>query len=51
MLAVLAIFTPIYLGVVVHGRWFIRHRDCPQAAASIVDATAAAAGAIATRCC
>lgn len=42
-----AIFTPIYLGVVVPDRWFVRHRDHPQAAAFIADATAAAAGAIA----
>jgi chromate transporter len=45
--ATLAIFTPIYLGVVVPGHWFIRHRDNPQVKAFVKGATAAAAGAIA----
>jgi chromate transporter len=45
--ATLAIFTPIYLGVVVPGRWFIRHRDNAQLKAFVRGATAAAAGAIA----
>src|SRR5207245_4521756 len=45
--ATLAIFTPIYLGVVVPGRWFVRHRDNAQMKAFVKGATAAAAGAIA----
>src|SRR5438105_7227934 len=47
LVATLAIFTPIYLGVVVPGRWFIRHRANPQVKAFVKGATAAAAGAIA----
>ena len=47
IVATLAIFTPIYLGVVVPGRWFIRHKDNPQLKAFVKGATAAAAGAIA----
>ncbi len=47
LVATVAIFTPIYLGVVVPGRWFVRHRDHPQVAAFVAGATAAAAGAIA----
>lgn len=46
-IATVAIFTPIYLGVVVPGRWFIRHRDNAQIRAFVKGATAAAAGAIA----
>jgi chromate transporter len=42
----IAIFTPIYLGVVVPGRWFLRHRDNPQLRAFVTGATAAAAGAL-----
>jgi chromate transporter len=45
--ATVAIFTPIYLGVVVPGRWFVRHRENPQIRAFVKGATAAAAGAIA----
>jgi chromate transporter len=45
--ATVAIFTPIYLGVVVPGRWFIRHRDNQYVKAFVKGATAAAAGAIA----
>jgi chromate transporter len=45
--ATLAIFTPIYLGVVVPGKWFVRHQDNPQVRAFVKGATAAAAGAIA----
>src|SRR5262249_47985298 len=45
--ATVAIFTPIYLGVAIPGRWFVRHRDHPQIKAFIKGATAAAAGAIA----
>ena len=47
VVATVAIFTPIYLGVTVPGRWFLRHRDHPQVAAFVAGATAAAAGAIA----
>jgi chromate transporter len=47
IVATVAIFTPIFLGVVVPGRWFIRHRDNPQIQAFVKGATAAAAGAIA----
>jgi chromate transporter len=43
----LAIFTPIYLGVVIPGRWFIRHRQDPRVRAFVRGATAGAAGAIA----
>ena len=46
-IATVAIFTPIYLGVVIPGRWFIRHRDNAQIQAFVKGATAAAAGAIA----
>src|SRR5207302_5356069 len=45
--ATVAIFTPIYLGVVVPGPWFVRHRDNAQVKAFVRGATAAAAGAIA----
>jgi len=41
-----AIFTPIYLGVVVPGRWFVRYRDDPRIRGFVKGATAAAAGAI-----
>jgi len=44
VVATVAIFTPIYLGVVVPGR--IRHRDNAQLKAFVKGATAAAAGAI-----
>ncbi len=44
--ATVAIFTPIYLGVVVPGRWFVRHQDNRQVRAFVKGATAAAAGAI-----
>jgi chromate transporter len=44
--ATVAIFTPIYLGVVVPGRWFLRHRDNRQLRAFVTGATAAAAGAL-----
>jgi chromate transporter len=47
MIATVAIFLPIYLGVVLPGRWFIRHQDNPQIKAFVKGATAAAAGAIA----
>src|SRR5205085_5325303 len=45
--ATIAIFIPIYLGVVVPGRWFVRHQDNAQVRAFVKGATAAAAGAIA----
>ncbi len=47
LVATAAIFTPIYLGVVLPGRWFLRHTDNPQVKAFVTGATAAAAGAIA----
>jgi chromate transporter len=47
IVATIAIFTPIYLGVAIPGRWFVRHRDHPQIKAFVKGATAAAAGAIA----
>lgn len=46
IVATVAIFTPIYLGVVIPGQWFIRHRGNPQVQAFVKGATAAAAGAI-----
>lgn len=46
VVAGLGIFTPIYLGVVIPGRWFIRHRDDLSIRAFTRGATAAAAGAI-----
>jgi chromate transporter len=42
----IAIFTPIYLGIVVPGRWFLRHRDNAQLRAFVGGATAAAAVAL-----
>ena len=45
--ATVAIFTPIYLGVVVPGKWFVRHQNNAQVRAFVKGATAAAAGAIA----
>ena len=47
IVATVGIFTPIYLGVVVPGRWFLRYRDNPHVKAFVRGATAAAAGAIA----
>ena len=47
IVATFAIFTPIYVGVVIPGRWFIRHRNSPQVRAFVRGATAGAAGAIA----
>jgi chromate transporter len=46
IVATVAIFTPIYLAVVIPGRWFIRHRDNKQVKAFVSGATAAAAGAL-----
>jgi chromate transporter len=45
-IATVSIFTPIFLGVVIPGRWLIRHQDNPQVRAFVRGATAAAAGAI-----
>lgn len=47
VIATIAIFLPIYLGVVIPGRWFMRYEDNPQVKAFVRGATAAAAGAIA----
>jgi chromate transporter len=41
LIGTVAIFTPIYLGVVLPGRWFIRHRDNRQVKAFVTGATAA----------
>jgi chromate transporter len=46
IVATLAIFAPIYVAVVLVGRWLIRHRDNHQIKAFVAGATAAAAGAI-----
>ncbi|MER7450411.1 chromate efflux transporter [Nocardia beijingensis] len=47
VVSTIAIFIPIYLGVAVPGRWFLRHRDNPQLRAFVTGSTAAAAGALA----
>ena len=47
VVSAIGIFTPIYLGVVIPGRWFVRHRDDGRVRAFTKGATAAAAGAIA----
>lgn len=47
IVATVGIFLPIYAGVVIPGRWFVRHRHHPQIQAFVRGATAAAAGAIA----
>jgi chromate transporter len=46
LVATVGIFTPIWLGVVVPGRWFVRHRDNAQVKAFVTGATAAAGGAL-----
>ncbi|WP_432850606.1 chromate efflux transporter [Amycolatopsis sp. CA-161197] len=46
IIATVAIFIPIYLGVIVPGPWFLRHRDNNQVKAFVSGATAAAAGAL-----
>ena len=46
LVATVGIFVPIYLGVVVPGPWFIRHRGHPRLRGFVKGATAAAAGAI-----
>ena len=47
IVSAVGIFLPIYLGVVIPGRWFIRHRGNVQLRAFVKGATAGAAGAIA----
>ena len=47
VVATVGIFAPIYLGIVILGRWFVRHRTNPQLRAFVRGATAGAAGAIA----
>lgn len=44
--ATIGIFLPIYLGIVVPGPWFVRHRDHPRLRGFVKGATASAAGAI-----
>jgi chromate transporter len=44
--ATVSIFVPIYLGVVIPGPWFIRHRNSPRVQGFVRGATASAAGAI-----
>jgi chromate transporter len=46
LVATVAIFIPIYLGVVLPGPWFVRHKGNPQVKAFVKGATAAAAGAL-----
>jgi len=46
VVATVAIFTPIYLAVVIPGRWFVRHRDNRRVKAFVAGATAGAAGAL-----
>ena len=46
MVATVSIFVPIYLGVVLPGPWFVRHREHPRLRSFVKGATAAAAGAI-----
>lgn len=41
IVATVAIFTPIYLGVVLPGRWFVRHSKDPRVQAFVKGATAA----------
>jgi chromate transporter len=47
VVATAAIFVPIFAGVVVPGRWFVRHKDNARLRGFVKGATAAAAGAIA----
>ncbi len=47
LVATIGIFTPIYLGVVIPGRWFVRHRHHPRIRGFVKGATAAAVGGIA----
>jgi chromate transporter len=43
----IGIFLPIFLGVVIPGRWFVRHRGDRRVHAFVMGATAGAVGAIA----
>jgi chromate transporter len=47
VVATVAICIPIYLGVVIPGKWLVRHQGHPQVRAFVKGGTAAAAGAIA----
>lgn len=47
IVATIGIFTPIYLAVILLGRWFIRRRSNTRVKAFVAGATAAAAGALA----
>lgn len=47
LVATAATFAPIYLAIVIPGRWFVRYRDNKQVKAFVKGATAAAAGALA----
>lgn len=47
VVATLAVFLPVYLFVVVPGRWFRKHEKHPRLQGFVKGATAAAAGAIA----
>jgi len=47
LVSTIAIFIPIYLGVIIPGPWFLRHRDDLRIRSFVKGATAAAAGAIA----
>ncbi len=46
IVATVAIFTPIYLAIIIPGRLFIRYRDNKQVRAFVKGATAATAGAL-----
>lgn len=46
LVATIGIFTPIYVAVIVLGRWFVHHRDNRTVKAFVAGATAAAAGAL-----
>jgi len=46
ILATVAVFTPVYLAIVIPGRWFVRIRDNRQVKAFVLGATAATAGAL-----
>jgi chromate transporter len=45
-ISTVAIFAPIYLGVVIPARWFLRHQSHPRVQGFVKGATASAAGAI-----
>lgn len=46
IVATVAVFTPIYLAIVIPGRWFVRMRENRQVKAFVLGATAATAGAL-----